>query len=475
MATTASLLFGLRARVPRRPYIAWGLFLAALKFLMDTGIVYGFTHKTWSPLGYILPSLILRDEALGNNVPQLMHVLLAVGAMPFLWVGVTMSVRRAADAAISPWFGIMFLVPILNYATILVLCLAPREAAIWNPAGIPPYRQAGSPPEVETAGPSSTVDLPSGIRAALTGLAACISLGVGMIGLSIYGLGTYGMALFFATPFTMGAVSAYIYNARYPRSVWKTLGLALLGTVLTGSVVLLFAIEGLVCLAMAFPIAAVLAIIGALVAWSITSATHNRRSGPVAMLLVLPALAAGEAKLAAPTLRHATTSIEIDAPPERIWPNIVGFSELPAPPAWVSRLGVAYPMRARIEGSGVGAVRHCEFSTGAFVEPITVWDEPRRLAFDVTSQPPSMTEWSPYRSVKAPHLEGYMVSKGGEFRLVPLSNGRTRLEGTTHYTLAIYPELYWVAYGELLLHGIHSRVLEHIKTLSEHPPPTAGH
>ena len=26
-----------------------------------------------------------------------------------------------------------------------------------------------------------------------------------------------------------------------------------------------------------------------------------------------------------------------------------------------------------------------------------------------------------------------------------------RLEGTTHYTLAIYPELYWVAYGEVLL------------------------
>ena len=55
----------------------------------------------------------------------------------------------------------------------------------------------------------------------------------------------------------------------------------------------------------------------------------------------------------------------------------------------------------------------------------------------------------------------------GDARLVPLPGGRTRLEGTTHYTLAIYPELYWVAYGEVLLHGIHTRVLEHIKVLSE--------
>jgi hypothetical protein len=115
----------------------------------------------------------------------------------------------------------------------------------------------------------------------------------------------------------------------------------------------------------------------------------------------------------------------------------------------------------------VGAVRRCEFSTGPFVEPITVWDQPHRLAFDVTQQPPSMTEWSPYHDVHAPHLEGYMVSRGGEFRLVALPGGRTRLEGTTHYTLALYPALYWRGYAEALLHGIHTRVLQHIKHLSE--------
>ncbi len=133
-------------------------------------------------------------------------------------------------------------------------------------------------------------------------------------------------------------------------------------------------------------------------------------------------MAFGESKLAEPTLRHVTTTIEIDAPPERVWPNVVAFSDLPAPPQWIYRLGIVDPLRARI--SGVGAVRHCELSTGPFVEPITVWDEPKHLTFDVTSQPPSMTELSPYRSVKAPHLEGYMVSKSGEFRLAPLPNGR---------------------------------------------------
>ena len=97
------------------------------------------------------------------------------------------------------------------------------------------------------------------------------------------------------------------------------MGLALLGTVLTGLIVLLFAIEGVLCLAMAFPIAAALSIVGALLAWAIASASrHDNVRNPVGMLLMLPALAVGEAKINQPTRRHVTTTIEIDAPPEQV-------------------------------------------------------------------------------------------------------------------------------------------------------------
>ncbi|NBP97360.1 MAG: hypothetical protein EBU25_05975 [Burkholderiaceae bacterium] len=37
----------------------------------------------------------------------------------------------------------------------------------------------------------------------------------------------------------------------------------------------------------------------------------------------------------------------------------------------------------KIVGKGVGSVRHCNFTTGSFVEPITVWDEAKLLKFDV--------------------------------------------------------------------------------------------
>src|SRR5207247_3347954 len=87
-----------------------------------------------------------------------------------------------------------------------------------------------------------------------------------------------------------------------------------------------------------------------------------------------PASAGLERSLARAPIREVVTSVEIAAPPEKVWPHVQGFADLPPPAEWFFRTGIAYPVRARISGTGVGAVRRCEFSTGPFVEPITVWD-----------------------------------------------------------------------------------------------------
>ena len=127
----------------------------------------------------------------------------------------------------------------------------------------------------------------------------------------------------------------------------------------------------------------------------------------------------------------------------------------------------SYPVRARIEGRGVGAIRRCEFSTGPFVEPITVWDEPRRLAFDVLSQPEPMRELSPYRDLHPPHLDGFFRSRRGQFLLTRLPGGGTRLEGTTWYEQRLWPASYWQIWSDWLVHTIHRRVLLHIKSEAE--------
>jgi Polyketide cyclase / dehydrase and lipid transport len=188
--------------------------------------------------------------------------------------------------------------------------------------------------------------------------------------------------------------------------------------------------------------------------------------------VLAPALLAVEARLPAPTpLFAATTVCEIAAPPATVWRHVVSFGELPPPTEKIFLAGIAYPVRARLDGSGVGAVRYCEFSTGPFVEPITGWDENRRLAFDVRAQPHPMREWSPYNELKPAHLEGFFRSRRGEFRLTELPGGRTRLEGTTWYEQSIWPQAYWKPWSDYLVHAIHRRVLEHIRTGAERDAP----
>jgi hypothetical protein len=288
-----------------------------------------------------------------------------------------------------------------------------------------------------------------------------------MVSLCVYLIQDYGGALFMGTPIIMGATSAYIYNRPCTRGVLSSIMVAELSIFLSGLILLLFAFEGIICLAMLLPIAGVMAILGALIGVMIATVQPQRTMTLLIPISLLPIIAGAENALRDLPEYEVLTTIEIDAPPDKVWPNVVGFSDLDTPPSWYFQLGIAYPKRATIVGSGVGAVRHCEFSTGAFVEPITAWEQPTRLAFDVQSQPPPMHELSPYRHVHPPHLDGYLRCKRGEFRLIELDGQRTRLEGRTWYEYEIFPQSYWTLWTDRLIHSIHQRVLGHIKQLSE--------
>ena len=78
-----------------------------------------------------------------------------------------------------------------------------------------------------------------------------------------------------------------------------------------------------------------------------------------------------------------------------------------------------------------------------------------------------MTELSPYRDVNPPHLDGYFRATHGEFRLIPLAGGRTRLEGRTRYVVDMFPQGYWTLPARAIVTAIHTRVLNHIQTLAE--------
>jgi len=231
--------------------------------------------------------------------------------------------------------------------------------------------------------------------------------------------------------------------------------------------ILLLAIEGIICLAMATCIAIPICALGASVGYFIQATYHANRV-PAALLLALLFLMGFEkVESPKPTSFAVTSTIDVNAPPETVWQNVVSFSELPPVEDWLFKTGLAYPIRAKINGTGVGAIRHCEFSTGPFVEPITIWNEPNHLRFGVTSMPQPMQEWTFYKHIHPPHLDGYFKTTQGEFRLESIGNEQTRLHGTTWYENDLSPALYWKIWSDFLIHRIHLRVLKHVKYLSE--------
>jgi len=150
----------------------------------------------------------------------------------------------------------------------------------------------------------------------------------------------------------------------------------------------------MLCLLMALPIALPLAAFGGAFGYLVQQrrlVAQRNFSILSALLIFVPGIQWME-HVAAPTppVYVVRTPIDIQARPKRSgneWFLFLKFLRL--------RSGcfepvIAYPIRAGIQGTGVGAERHCVFSTGAFVEPIEVWDEPRRLKFSVTSNPAPM-------------------------------------------------------------------------------------
>jgi hypothetical protein len=284
----------------------------------------------------------------------------------------------------------------------------------------------------------------------------------------IQGIGVYGMALFILTPIFLGASPVIIYGRKNTVTIKQARNIGFLTLTVFTVGLIVFAMEGIICIAMAAPFGLLLTWLGTVIGHGIIKRSPNQGSTAVIILLLtIPATAFIEKNdNRLPDLIAVKTSIEIGGRPEEVWKNLIEFPTLNEPTEFIFKTGIAYPINAEIKGQGVGAVRHCNFSTGSFVEPITIWDEPRVLKFDVAESPAPMKEISFY-DIDAPHLHDYFVSKQGQFKLTELDNGKTLLEGTTWYYHDIRPVFYWRLWSDYIIHKIHMRVLTHIKEATE--------
>jgi hypothetical protein len=272
----------------------------------------------------------------------------------------------------------------------------------------------------------------------------------------------YGLTLFLVSPALLGGIISALLP---PKDGVEAFGVGASAAVLGTIGLLLTGVEGAICSVMSLPLTIPAGGFGSWLVFRFQTVRTNPRG--IAMLLLVPGVTLGFDTTAQPPVYEVRSSIEIAASPEQVWPHVVAFAKMPEPSEWYFHTGLAYPTAARIEGSGLGARRYCDLSTGPVVESVEVWDEPRLLRFRVIDTPPPMREWSPYGEVQARHLHGYMISREGQFRLIALGPHRTRVEGTSWYQHGLWPAQYWRLWSDAIVHRIHIRVLEHIRTLAE--------
>ena len=392
-----------------------------------------------------------------------LHFILLVGVAGGLAILASyVAARRAAVLgwSLPPLIGLLIHVP-----------FAGAGLALWL---------AASGEETERTSSTPTAVAGRLVMPFLLAVLACFVLFVGYeqlekLGKIPFGLkqtgGYFGLAIFAGIPFATGVSSGVILR-RAGGTFGQAVGAAL---TLIGAIILILCgslMEGIVCVVMAAPFGAALAFVGVLFGYFLARTKAADGTLQSAAWLAIVAIVAGEGwHPPAPLEDRATTEIVIAATPERVWAELHDIRDLPPTDNFLFRFGVAHPMSTVTDGQGVGAARLCKLSTGDMPEIVTVWKPGQELRFKVLSTPPSMRELGFFgQTIDAAHLHSAYASLEGGFKLEALPDGRTRVIGESRYLLNIAPAAYWNLWTEAIVHAVHRRVLEHVKTRAEAAP-----
>ncbi len=209
--------------------------------------------------------------------------------------------------------------------------------------------------------------------------------------------GVYGYGMFVVSPFFIGAVAAYFAHRTKELGAVTTVQIALGANLLGGLSLVAAALEGVLCIVMAAPLAIPVAWVGALLGQSIARLGRRPARHTLSGFALLPIVFATEHAFPPMTTFETYQTIGVNAPPAMVWNAIVKMDTIDEPLALPFRLGVAYPLRGEVLGKGVGATRRGEFSTGIAIERVTEWIFGQRLAFVVENDVPAMQEINPYQ------------------------------------------------------------------------------
>jgi hypothetical protein len=255
-------------------------------------------------------------------------------------------------------------------------------------------------------------------------------------------------------PFIVGVVAAWFW-----RRLERSLAISFLDALWTFLVSLALAAtvmqEGVVCLVIASPLLYVFLLTGILLGRLWFRSNDSKLRLTIFPLLAL--LTLGESLYHSEKQAVVTDQMLIRATPDKVWPHVLAFSEIPDPPDyWIFRLGLPYPTQTTNGGNFVGADRQCMFSDGIVIkERVAELLPQQKLTFDISEQPTH------------PEAYGHITLHRGRFVLRDNRDGTTTLFGSSWYTLHVRPRWYFDLWTRDMTRAVHLRVMNHVRRLAE--------
>ena len=309
---------------------------------------------------------------------------------------------------------------------------------------------------------------PSALAGRVASLVLTLALAAASAALAI-GDRRYGWSLFVSIPFFIGFFPTTLLRISGVKPWRECLRAAVATASFLSLGFLLLRAEGIICIALAVPLALPVVILGAYMGYLLLHkrATISPFAGATLVVIALAmSLLAEKTKREAPTY-VVSNSVDIAAPPAIVWSSLIHMGQLGQPTDLLFKLGVACPQRVDIYGNGVGAVRVCTLTTGQLHERITAWQPERRLAWQSISTPAPLQELNPFGKTDPPHLHGFYRSVGGEFELIPLGSDSTRVTRSSSYQHNLYPAYYWKLWCDYVARRGHIHVLNVLREDAE--------
>jgi len=260
---------------------------------------------------------------------------------------------------------------------------------------------------------------------------------------------------FVVIPMLIGIISTWFWR-KYELSSGKLTAYAFYNTVIALVLSFIFLGEGTICLFIVSPLIFGFISVGSYMGRGMFKKNDHTLNlsilGLLGLVFVVDSLSEHQ------YVNLVSDEMIINAPPRNVWKYVVAFDQIKKPKDsyWLFDIGLPSPVQSTVDGYRQGAGRKCIFSNGyVFDEKITVYQPSHNLTFDITRQP------------KDPEIMGHIDILRGQFILKDNGNGTTKLIGNSWYKLYIFPVWYYDIWAKSITRNVHSRVMEHIKELSE--------